>query len=288
MLSKSQLSFIKSIHLKKFRVKHRLFIVEGYKSISEFLSSKYILSQLFFTSEMASKVANFPQKMKSFEITSSELEKISTLKSPNGMLALFQIPTNSDIEAPELSDKFSLVLDCIQDPGNLGTIIRTADWFGIENIICSLDSADCFNPKVVQATMGSLSRVSIHYRDLSQWLPQTEIKIYGALLDGISIYTCDFKSIQENDSFEGTKSSKRSLIEMDDSRMKSTPPLNTYRDEKNHGGLILLGNEGQGIGKSLLPFINQAITIPRFGSAESLNVAIAAALICSEIRRHHP
>ena len=255
MLSKPQLSFIKSIHLKKFRIKYRLFIVEGYKSISEFLSSNYILSQLFFTSEMASKVANFPQKMKCFEITSSELAKISSLKSPNGMLALFKIPNDPDNDAIKFNGKFSLVLDCIQDPGNLGTIIRTADWFGIENIVCSLNSADCYNPKVVQATMGSLARVSIHYKDLDRWIPQTGIKTYGALLEGVSLYACDFCSPNDN---------------------------------KNQEGLILLGNEGQGIGQSLLPFIDQAVTIPRFGSAESLNVAIATALICSEIRRHHP
>ena len=258
MLSKSQLSFVKSIHHKKFRIQHRLFIVEGYKSIKEFLFSKYILSQLFFTPEMASKVANFPQKMKYFEITSSELDKISTLKSPNGMLALFEIPVGTDPETIKLDGKFSIVLDCIQDPGNLGTIIRTADWFGIENIVCSLDSADCYNPKVVQATMGSLTRVAIHYTDLAQWLPQAGIKTYGALLEGISLYSCDF-----------------------------TAETNKY-SAGDQGGLILLGNEGQGIGQALLPYIDQAVTIPRFGSAESLNVAIATALICSEIRRHHP
>ncbi len=258
MLSKSQLSFVKSIHLKKFRIQHRLFIVEGYKSIKEFILSKYSISQLFYTPEMASKVANFPQKMKCFEITSSELEKISTLKSPSGMLALFEIGDITDADAVSFRKKFSLVLDCVQDPGNLGTIIRTADWFGIENIICSLDSADCYNPKVVQATMGSLARVALHYKDLAQWLPQAGIKTYGALLDGMSLYSCDF-----------TTSSKK------------TPG-------EHQEGLILLGNEGQGIGQALLPYIDQAVTIPRFGSAESLNVAIATALICSEIRRHHP
>lgn len=258
MLSKSQLSFIKSIHLKKFRIQHRLFIVEGYKSIQEFLVSSYTLSQLFFTPEMASKVANFPQKMKHFEITSSELGKISTLKSPNGMLALFEIPVNTHSEL-KINRKFSIVLDCIQDPGNLGTIIRTADWFGINNIICSLDSADCYNPKVVQATMGSLARVNIHYQDLAQWLPQAGIKTYGALLEGTSLYNCDFTV--------------------------SGPMKGSVEHEE---GLILLGNEGQGIRQDLLPYIDQAVTIPRFGSAESLNVAIATALICSEIRRHHP
>lgn len=256
MLSKSQLSFVKSIHLKKFRKQHNLFIVEGHKSITEFIKSGYILSQLFYLPDMASKVANFPQKTKHHEISSLELAKISTLKNPTGTLALFEIPLNSISEKIELKGKFSLVLDYVQDPGNLGTIIRTADWFGIENIICSVDTADCYNPKVVQATMGSLARVSIHYKELIDWLPKTNIKVYGALLDGISIYNYDFNNKQD-----------KKTSEMQD-------------------GLIVLGNEGHGIRESLLPFIDQAITIPRFGLAESLNVGIAAALICSELKRN--
>jgi TrmH family RNA methyltransferase len=251
MLSKSQLSLVKSLHFKKFRKQHNLFIVEGHKSITEFLDAKYLLSQLFYIPENVSKVAKFPHKMKHYEISSSEFSKISTLKNPTGTLALFETPDASILEKIELNGKYSLVLDHIQDPGNLGTIIRTADWFGIENIICSLDTADCYNPKVIQATMGSLARVSIHYTDLVDWIPKTNIKVYGALLDGMSLYDCDFN---EN-------------------------------NKKGPEGLIVLGNEGQGIGEQILPLIDQAITIPRFGSAESLNVAIAAALICSEIRR---
>lgn len=254
MLSKSQLSFVKSIHLKKFRKQHHLFLVEGDKSIAEFLASGYILSQLFYTPEIASKVANFPQKMKHYAISSLELAKISTLKNPAGVLAIFEMPVQKEIQPADVAGKFSLVLDFVQDPGNLGTIIRTADWFGIQHIICSLDTADCYNPKVVQATMGSLARVSIHYVDLEKWIPTSNLKTYGALLNGNSLYQSGL----------------------------SSPQIDTSTRE----GLIVLGNEGHGIRPEILPFIDEAITIPRFGGAESLNVAIATALICAEIKRN--
>lgn len=254
MLSKSQLSFVNSLHLKKFRKQHNLFIVEGYKSISEFIASDYVLYQLFHVPEVASKVAIFTRKTKHFEVSSSELGKISTLKNPSGALALFEIPMQVEIKAKELEGNFSLVLDHVQDPGNLGTIIRTADWFGIKHIICSVDTADCYNPKVIQATMGSLARVTLQYTDLAQWLSTTKIKTYGALLNGTSLYDSDL-------SLKNDFSKKRE-------------------------GIVIMGNEGQGIRSEILPFIDEAITIPNFGEAESLNVAIATALICSEIKRN--
>lgn len=255
MLSKSQLSYVKSLHHKKFRTKHRLFIVEGHKSIEEFINSKYNLTQLFYTSDLSSKVAIFPHNMKFIEISSSDLKKISALKNPNGILALFEIPDQNPANNLSLKDKYTLVLDGIQDPGNLGTIIRTADWFGIENIICSLDSVDCFNPKVVQASMGSLARVRINYVNLSEWLPSVNIKLYGALLKGTSISHCNFSEIDD-------------------------------KGKERKEGLILLGNEGQGISADLISLIDEPITINRLGAAESLNVAIAASLICYEIRRN--
>ncbi len=253
MLSKSQLSFVNSLHLKKFRKQHNLFIVEGYKSISEFIASGYILHQLFHVPDVASKVAIFPQKPKHFEVSSLELGKISTLKTPSGTLALFEIPAQKEINAEKIQGNFTLVLDYVQDPGNLGTIIRTADWFGVKHIICSLDTADCYNPKVIQATMGSLARVTLQYVDLQEWLPSVKIKKYGAMLKGTSLYHSDLSGV--NDS------------------------------SKKHEGIVIMGNEGQGIRNNILPFIDEAITIPNFGEAESLNVAIATALICSEIRR---
>src|SRR5690606_3499577 len=241
MLSKSQISLIKSLQLKKFRKAHNLFIVEGIKSITEFFNEDYKLHSIFYLPEMSSKVDNFLQNIKGNEITSDELKKISALTNPQGVLAVFEIPKN-DVEFQDLKNKFTLALDFIQDPGNLGTIIRTADWFGMNTLICSTDTADVYNPKVVQARMGSLARMKISYCDLQEFLSACEISIYGAVLEGESIYECDFKG----------------------------------------EGIIVLGNEGHGINENILPFLTKKITIPRFGRAESLNVAISSAIICSE------
>lgn len=172
--------------------------------------------------------------------------KISCLKTPPGVLALVKIPVQPALNYNLLEKKFSLALDGVQDPGNLGTIIRTADWFGIEHIICSDDTVDAYNPKVVQATMGSLSRVKIHYTPLAHGLAQIKLPVFGALLNGQNIYNANFGS----------------------------------------EGIILMGNEGNGIRLETQAVINTAITIPQAGSAESLNVAIATAIFCSEISRN--
>jgi|SRR5690606_32013408 len=246
MLSKSQISLIQSLHLKKFRKVHNLFIVEGVKSITEFFNEDYKLQHIFYLPDLSSKVGNFlrNKNIKGNEISSDELKKISSLSNPQGILAVFEIP-KFKLEINELKGQFTLALDFIQDPGNLGTIIRTADWFGMRVLICSTDTADVYNPKVVQASMGSLARMKIIYCDLDEWLPASDIKVYGAALEGESIYGCDFQ--QE--------------------------------------GIVILGNEGNGIRENIQPFIDKKITIPRFGKAESLNVAISSAIICSEISR---
>ena len=244
MLSKSQISLIKSLHLKKFRKTHNLFIVEGIKSITEFINEEYVLHSIYYLPEMSSKVVNFPQIIKGNEISSDELKKISTLTNPQGILAVFRT-LYFDLKVEDLKNKFSLALDFIQDPGNLGTIIRTADWFGMDTLICSMDTADIYNPKVIQASMGSLARIKVFYCDLKEWLPKCELKIYGAVLDGESIYESDFS------------------------------------DE----GIILMGNESHGISEQLAALVTQKLTIPSFGSAESLNVAIATAVICDNFRR---
>nr|WP_317127307.1 RNA methyltransferase [Albibacterium bauzanense] len=193
---------------------------------------------------MSSKVVNFLQIIKGNEISSDELKKISALTNPQGILAVFKIP-HYDLKVEDLRNKFSLALDFIQDPGNLGTIIRTADWFGMNTLICSMNTADIYNPKVIQASMGSLARIKVFYYDLKEWLPKCKLKIYGATLDGESIYETDF----------------------------------------GKEGIILMGNEGSGIQADLIPLISERITIPRFGRAESLNVAISSAIICSELSR---
>lgn len=245
MLSKSELSFIKSLHLKKFRKEQRLFLAEGIKTVTEFLNSGYQIETIYCTDAVASNLNNISRKLKLVVINEAELRKITALSTPQGILAVIRIPKETAIKPESFNGSFIIVLDNIQDPGNMGTIIRTADWFGFKQIICSPDCVEVYNPKVVQATMGSLSRINITYTDLVKLLGSASGPVYGALLNGDSIYHTDFK------------------------------------DE----GFIVLGNEGKGISETILPFITQPITIPRFGHAESLNVAISAGIICSEIKR---
>jgi len=246
MLSKSQISFIQSLQHKKFRREHGLFLVEGYKSVSEFINSAYQIEAIYYTPMIASKVLKLSQKINSEEISLNILEKISTLKTPQDVIALVKIPAYPDLNYTVFQKKFSLVLDGIQDPGNMGTIIRTADWFGINHIICSEDSVEVYNPKVVQATMGSLSRINVYYTDLTDIIPKLNLPVFGALLDGENIYNTNF----------GTE------------------------------GLLVMGNEGNGLRPEVKALVNMAITIPRVGNAESLNVAIATAICCSEIHRN--
>ncbi|WP_293930814.1 TrmH family RNA methyltransferase [Sphingobacterium sp. UBA6645] len=245
MLSKAQISLIASLQHKKFRNQQQMFVVEGIKSVLEFVHSNYKIQKIYATADALAKLGKIPQNIKLEELNDTELGRISQLKNPQGALALVQLPNDAELDAKALETKHSLVLDDVQDPGNLGTIIRTAEWFGIEHIICSIGTVDCYNPKVVQATMGSLSRVKIYYVDIEQFLQESSLPVFGALLDGASIYETNFSD----------------------------------------AGLILMGNEGNGIRKSLLSRIDHAVTIPRIGKAESLNVAIATTLFCSEVAR---
>jgi len=245
MISKSQISFIKSLHQKKVRKEKGLFIVEGLKSILEFINSDYVIDSVFYTENLMPKLGNLSRNIKSVEITESELSRISALNTPQAILAIVQIPKQDDLSINKLNGPFLIALDGIQDPGNLGTIIRTADWFGIHTIVCSMDTAEAYNPKVVQASMGSLSRVNVIYTPLSDFLDKTKLPVYGALLNGKSVYETNF----------------------------------------GQEGIILLGNEGKGISDELQARINYPVTIPRFGNAESLNVAISASIFCSELRR---
>jgi TrmH family RNA methyltransferase len=245
MLSKSQISFIKSLHQKKYRKEHGLFIVEGIKSIKEFIQSSYQIHTIFYNSEQYNLLPKLPANINLFEVKNAELDKISTLQTPQGFLALVHIPKNKELDLKELKNQFTLVLDGVQDPGNMGTIIRTADWFGFKNIICSADCVEVFNPKTVQATMGSLSRVNIYEADLQALLTANTIPVFGALLDGESI----------------------------------------YKTQWGAEGLIILGNEGQGISPEVIKKINKPVTIPRIGEAESLNVAVSAAIFCAELVR---
>lgn len=245
MLSKSQISFIKSLHQKKYRKESGIFIIEGIKSIIEFINSSYQLHSIYYTPQYASSLPQNTANIKLFEVNNAELEKISTLQTPQGVLALVHIPSAQKLDFKKLNNCFSLVLDDIQDPGNFGTIIRTADWFGIQNIICSTHTVEAYNPKTVQSTMGSLCRVNISYTNLSTFFEEVKLPVFGALLAGNNIYTTNW----------------------------------------GKEGLILLGNEGHGISEELIKKITVPVTIPRIGEAESLNVAVSAAIFCSELSK---
>ncbi len=201
------------------------------------------MHSIYYNPTYFSSLPKFPANIKLFEVNNAELDKISTLQTPQGILALVNIPTKGKLMPQDLKNKFSLVLDDVQDPGNLGTIIRTADWFGIDHIICSEQTVEVYNPKTVQSTMGSLARMNVHYTDLLSFITTAGLPVFGALLEGKSIYKVDW----------------------------------------GKEGLILLGNEGHGISEKLIKKITTAVTIPRIGQAESLNVAVSAAIFCSEL-----
>ncbi|AOW21644.1 TrmH family RNA methyltransferase [Urechidicola croceus] len=241
MLSKSQIKLITSLRQKKYRIQHNLFIAEGIKVVNELLNSNIKLETLYCTTDFLNDV--LPNMVEI--VTENELKKISGLKNPNQVLGLFKIPTENEINYSE----FTLALDDINDPGNLGTIIRLCDWFGIHQIVCSRNTVDCFNSKVVQSTMGSLSRISINYTDLKSFLANSDLPIYAAIMDGDNVY-------------------KTKL-------------------EKN--AILVMGNEANGISQEILDLITNSIAIPRFGDmqqTESLNVATATAILLSEFNRN--
>ena len=240
MLSKARIKIIQSLHLKKYRNELKLFVVEGKKQVAELLTSNYQISCLIATHNWAMQHAQYiTNNTELITVSDDELKKVSLLQAPQGVLALVQMPDINYL--PELlTNNFTIVLDGIQDPGNLGTIVRIADWYGIKNIVCSLDCVDIYNPKTIQATMGSFARVNVYYIDLIEVLNQIDLPVYGALMQGESLHTVQL--------------------------------------HKN--ALLIIGNEGKGISENLLQYITNPITIPKFGEAESLNAGVAAAIIC--------
>jgi TrmH family RNA methyltransferase len=239
MLSKHRIKLIRGLSQKKYRQEFGLFTVEGIKSINEFLTSQFKLDSLYSTAPVFDSVGE-----QYHQITASELKKISSLKKPNTALALFKIP---EARTPKLNGLI-LALDDVRDPGNLGTIIRLCDWFGIEHVVCSLNTVDCYNSKVVQASMGSLTRVNVSYLDLDGFIKSQSMPVFGTFMEGESIY-------------------------------KTALP---------NAGIIIMGNEANGISENIKNLVEKAITIPRFGAkkdTESLNVANAAAIVLSEFRR---
>lgn len=245
MISKNQIKFIRSLDLKKNRKRESLFVAEGPKVIEELLKLK-TPHTIIATKEW---IDNNPKISNVIEVSERELESVSLLKTPQQVLALFAIETTvQDLNID--NNKLYLALDGIQDPGNLGTIIRIADWFGIDTIYCSNETVDVYNPKVIQATMGSIARVKVIYTDLYNMISNLsdEMPVYGTFLDGSDI----------------------------------------YKNELTPNGIIVMGNEGKGITKELKSLITNKLLIPSFSigdTAESLNVAIATAITCSEFKR---
>ena len=230
VISKNKIKLIHSLETKKGREKARLFVAEGPKVVNDLLYAGFTAENIFEDIE--------------------DIKKISFLQHPQSMLGVFKLPRNEHYTEFSIT-QLVLALDGVQDPGNLGTIIRVADWFGIKDIFCSLDTADCWNPKVVQATMGSIARVQLHYVDLNKMVESlpADYPIYATLLDGENI----------------------------------------YKQELSHHGMIVMGNEGKGISSLLRTKINRKLYIPNYSSnedtAESLNVAIATSIVCAEFRR---
>ena len=271
MLSKNQIKLIKSLETKKNRKREGLFVAEGPKVVGDLLRAGFLPHSIYCSSEWLEargernvqrstfnvqcstfnvQCSMFNVQCSTFNVTSEELRRISFLQHPQEVLALFHIPkSNHNSQFSILNSQLALALDGVQDPGNVGTIIRMADWFGITNIFCSPDTADVYNPKVVQATMGSLAHVTITYCDLVPLLREANVPIYGTLLDGEDIY-------------QQTLSDK---------------------------GIIVMGNEGNGISPEVRQLVTNKLLIPNFNknheTAESLNVAIATAITLSEFKR---
>ncbi|WGH74959.1 RNA methyltransferase [Tenacibaculum tangerinum] len=239
-LSKNNIKLITSLQQKKYRQKHQLFVAEGVKVVSELLSSSLELEQLYAIEEFCIAEKNISATI----ISEKELKKISTLKTPNKVLGVFRIPKESATD----KSSFIVALDGVNDPGNLGTIIRLCDWFGVSELICSKNTVDCYNQKVVQSTMGSLTRVKITYVDLPEFLKQSSLPVYAADMHGENVY-------------------------------KASLPKEA---------ILVMGNEANGISPEIADIVSNNLTIPRFGNlqqTESLNVATATGILLSEFKR---
>lgn len=239
MVVKSEIKFIKSLQQKKYRVQNGLFVAEGLKLVGELLGGGFSPYKIYATEVSPAMGEEIGLSL----VSAGELKKMSGLQSPNKVLGAFHIPKAGPLEF----DDWIVLSDAIQDPGNLGTIIRLCDWFGIRHLVCSPDTVDCYNPKVLQATMGSIARVNLVYMELQRLLAEATMPVYGAFMSGASVY---------------------------EEVMPAT-------------GYLVMGNEAQGISPALETYIHRSIGIPRYGAskAESLNVAMATAILLNEIRR---
>jgi TrmH family RNA methyltransferase len=243
MLSKAKIKFVKSLQIKKYRKQEQCFVIEGVKSVRELLASDFEVVLLLVTSEFRSN-NRLPTSAEIIEVTEEDLASIGEFQSNDSVLAVARMQPLSQLDLEP--NEFALVLDDIRDPGNLGTIIRTADWFGISKIIASEETADFYNPKVIASTMGSFTRCKILYTELAMYLEGKKgVRMFGAFLDGKDVHAVDF----------------------------------------GQGGLIVIGNESKGISNELEGFITDRVTIPKYGNAESLNAAMATGIICDNLRR---
>lgn len=241
MVSKNQIKLITGLQQKKYRNEHQLFLAEGVKVIQELLQSNIVLDHLFETESIFEAV---PTAQKTL-IKEADMKRMSALNTPSSCLAVFHIPVPKPIDFKGLI----VALDDIRDPGNLGTIIRLCDWFGVTQLLCSKETVDLYNPKVIQATMGSVSRVQVNYVDLATFISETTLPVFGTFMDG----------------------------------------KNIYKESLPSEGILIFGNEANGISPALEQKIKNRIAIPRFGNlqqTESLNVATATAIFLSEFRRN--
>ncbi|GAB4041380.1 TrmH family RNA methyltransferase [Spirosoma jeollabukense] len=251
MLSKNQLKYIQSLHQKKFRQQHGAFLVEGAKSVQEVLQSDFQTELVIATEAFYKENVRFTERQRTpVEIVSmAELERAGTLESNNAALAVVKTKENRPLLAAP--DEVALILDDIRDPGNLGTILRIADWYGVRKILCSETTADVYNPKVISASKGSFTRVNWWYGNVADVLKQAndepvgKVAVYGAFLDGEDVHTMAF----------------------------------------SNSGYLVMGNESNGIRPDTAQYVTQRVTIPRYGDAESLNVGIATAILLDNIRR---
>ena len=251
MLSKNQIKRIRALHRKKNRREQGLFLVEGEKMVAELLASSWPIESLYATEEFTHQYAAAitHKRANVFPATANNLATVGTLVTNNAAIAIVPIPTTAESPSPaQMQDEWVLALDSINDPGNLGALLRVADWYGIRHIVCSPNTAELHNPKVISASKGSFLRVTTHYLALEDYfrsLP-SDTTVLGAYLEGDNIHTYSPSS---------------------------------------QGGVLVMGSEAHGIHPSLAPYITHPITIPAFGQAESLNVAIATAIICDNLRR---
>jgi len=251
MISKQKIELVRSLAHKKGREEARMFVAEGEKIVFDLLKTKLKLVALYFTADGAALLKGFPDPAKIELLTAKEMERLSAFKTPSNILAIFEIPSYQEVESP-VFEGLTLVLDGLQDPGNLGTIIRLADWFGIGQIFCSENCVDCYNPKCIQSTMGAIARVRVDYVDLPTLLKEAwkqSIPVYGTFMEGENLYQTELPS----------------------------------------HGLVVMGSEGKGISPELSAYLTKKISIPAFPEGnrelESLNVAVSAAIVCAEFRR---